>query len=405
MKFIPELHLTRLRYYRIAVGTFFFMQGLVFASWASRIPDIKTALGLSDASLGTLLLAIPVGQLCTLPLSGYLVNRLGSRRVLSIAALFYPAMLVLLGLMDSMWHLWMALFLFGMGANLSNIAINTQGVGVERLYGRSIMATFHGLWSIAGFIGGLISTWMVGLDIEPFPHFCIIFGICALNLLAMVRMTLPRDVTPAVKTEPRNGKFIKPDSYIVLLGLIAFGNMACEGTMFDWSGVYFETVIDPPKELVRLGYIACMCTMATGRFIADRFVTRFGAIPVIRTSGAIISIGLLLSVIFPYLATATVGFMLVGFGISSVVPICYSLAGKSTTMRPGPALAAVSTIGFLGFLMGPPLIGFIAHALSLRWSFALIACIGLLNTVISPMLRSRMTGNVHSAQEKGAKKA
>ena len=145
--------------------------------------------------------------------------------------------------------------------------------------------------------------------------------------------------------------------------------------------IYFETVIDPPKELVRLGYIACMCTMATGRFIADRFVIRFGAIPVIRTSGAIISIGLLLSVIFPYLATATVGFMLVGFGISSVVPICYSLAGKSTTMRPGPALAAVSTIGFLGFLMGPPLIGFIAEMSSLRISFAVMVKTPLTNVM------------------------
>ena len=397
MKLVPSIHLTRLRYYRLAVGTFFFMQGLVFASWASRIPDIKTALGLSDAALGTVLLAIPIGQLCTLPLSGYLVNRLGSRKVLSIAALYYPAMLVLLRLMDSMWHLWLALFLFGMGANLCNIAINTQGVGVERLYGRSIMATFHGLWSIAGFIGGLISTWMVGFDINPFPHFCIIFGICAINLFIMGRMTLPRDVIPATKKEDNGGKFIKPNKYIILLGVIAFGNMACEGTMFDWSGVYFETIINPPKELVRLGYIACMCTMATGRFIADRFVTRFGAIPVIRTSGIIISTGLFMAVIFPHLVTATIGFMLVGFGISSIVPICYSLAGKSATMRPGPALASVSTIGFLGFLLGPPLIGFVAHASSLRWSFAIIACIGLLNTIIGPKLRTQMSLNENKA--------
>ena len=175
----------------------------------------------------------------------------------------------------------------------------------------------------------------------------------------------------------------------LLLGLIAFGSMACEGTMFDWSGVYFETVIRPPKELIRLGYIAFMCTMACGRFTADRLVTRFGAIRVIRASGIVIATGLLLSVLFPHLTTATLGFLLVGFGTSSVVPLCYSLAGRSKTMLPGVALATVSTIGFFGFLLGPPVIGFIAHALNLRWSFALIALIGLTTTVAAPMLRQK----------------
>ncbi len=387
MGLLPEVRMTTLCYYRIAVGTFFFMQGLVFASWASRIPDIKNTLGLGDAALGTLLLAIPLGQLSTVPLSAMLVNRFGSRRVLTTVALFYPAMLVLLGLMDSMWHLWGALFLFGSAANMANIAINTQGVGVERLYGRSIMGTFHGLWSIAGFVGGVISTWMVSADIEPFGHFCIIFGICAINLLVMGRMTLPRDMARTEKKDKEKGSIFRADRYILLLGLITFANMACEGTMFDWSGVYFETVINPPKELVRLGYIGCMCMMATGRFVADRLIMRFGAVRVIQVSGLLIFSGLAVAVIFPTLVTATAGFMLVGFGISSVVPICYSLAGKSTTMPPGPALAAVSSIGFLGFLLGPPVIGFIAQASSLRWSFALVACIGIINSIMAPRLR------------------
>ncbi|MFR5871626.1 MAG: hypothetical protein ACLUEV_08545 [Alistipes sp.] len=142
--------------------------------------------------------------------------------------------------------------------------------------------------------------------------------------------------------------FVRPDRYILLLGLIAFGSMACEGTMFDWSGVYFETVIRPPKELIRLGYIAFMCTMACGRFTADRLVTRFGAIRVIRASGIVIATGLLLSVLFPA-PNRHAGILLVGFRTSSVVPLCYNLAGRSKTMLPGVALATVSTIGFSGF--------------------------------------------------------
>lgn len=158
--------------------------------------------------------------------------------------------------------------------------------------------------------------------------------------------------------------------------------------MFDWAAASISKRSSDLRELIRLGYIAFMCTMACGRFTADRLVTRFGAIRVIRASGIVIAIGLLLSVHFLHLTTATLGFLLVGFGTSSVVPLCYSLAGRSKTML-GVALATVSTIGFFGFLLGPPVIGFIAHALNLRWSFALIALIGLTTTVAAPMLRQK----------------
>ena len=369
--------------YRVSLLILFFMMGSVFGSWASRIPDIKDALHLNEAVLGSVLFALPVGQLSAMALSGYLVSRYGSKLVLTVAALLYPAALVGLGAASSIGQLTLGLFLFGITANLCNIAVNTQGVGVERLYNRSIMASFHGLWSLAGFCGGLVSTLMVGYDIPPLMHFCIIYAVTFAVLVTMRGSMLPRDAKPVDEKKTKK-VFVRPDRYILLLGLIAFGSMACEGTMFDWSGVYFETVIRPPKELIRLGYIAFMCTMACGRFTADRLVTRFGAI---RASGIVIATGLLLSVLFPHLTTATLGFLLVGFGTSSVVPLCYSLAGRSKTMLPGVALATVSTIGFFGFLLGPPVIGFIAHALNLRWSFALIALIGLTTTVA--MLRQK----------------
>ena len=397
------LSLSATKRYRFSVSAFFFIQGLVFSSWASRIPDIKDALHLNEAVLGSVLFALPVGQLSAMALSGYLVSRYGSKLVLTVTAglllfgtLFFlfaewnnPKTIgVRLGAASSIGQLTLGLFLFGITANLCNIAVNTQGVGVERLYNRSIMASFHGLWSLAGFCGGLISTLMVGYDVPPLMHFCIIYAVTFAVLVTMRGSMLPRDTKPAGEKTPKK-VFVRPDRYILLLGLIAFGSMACEGTMFDWSGVYFETVIRPPKELIRLGYIAFMCTMACGRFTADRLVTRFGAIRVIRASGIVIATGLLLSVLFPHLTTATLGFLLVGFGTSSVVPLCYSLAGRSKTMLPGVALATVSTIGFFGFLLGPPVIGFIAHALNLRWSFALIALIGLTTTVAAPMLRQK----------------
>lgn len=381
------MRLTTQKRYRIAVSAFYFIQGLVFASWASRIPDIKSALHLSDAALGGVLFAMPVGQLSAMALSGYLVSRCGSRKILTLAAILYPAALVVLGSVGEVWALTAGLFCFGIASNLCNIAVNTQGVDVERLYGRSIMATFHGLWSVAGFVGGLISMWMVAGNISPFYHFCMICGITLALLFVMRNALVPRDVKPAEKKERQ--VFSKPERFVVLLGIMAFGSMVCEGTMFDWSGVYFEQVIQPPKDLVRLGYVACMCTMALGRFVADKLITRWGAVRVVRVCGLTITTGLLLVVLFPYITMATIGFLLVGFGISATVPICYSMAGKSKKMLPGVALATVSTIGFFGFLLGPPVIGFVSQALNLRWAFALIACIGLVISLLAPALKER----------------
>jgi MFS family permease len=205
-------------------------------------------------------------------------------------------------------------------------------------------------------------------------------------ILFLRKSLLPRDMVRKEGAAPIR-IFTKPDRYIALLGLIVFGSMICEGSMFDWSSIYFEEVIKPSKELVRLGYIAFMSTMATGRFAADKLVNRFGVVRMIRASGIVIATGLMLAVVFPNLLMATLGFLLVGLGTSSVVPLCYSLAGKSKTMMPGIALATVSTIGFGGFLLGPPVIGFIAQISSMRWSFAVIAAIGLATTFLAPKLK------------------
>lgn len=367
------------RGYRIAVSVFFFIAGLVFASWACRIPDIKTQLHLSDAGLGSVLFALPVGLMCSLPLSGWLVSHLGSKRVMLIGALMYPATLVMLGLTTSVWQLVAGLVCFGLFSNMCNIAVNTQAVGVEALYGRSIMASFHGLWSLAGFTGAAVGALVVSKNMSTFTHFCLIFTASLFLVLMAHRHTLPEDE----KSDEPKPIFVVPDAAILKLGLIAFGSMVCEGTMFDWSGVYFQKVVKVPKEYVTLGYVAFMSTMAGGRFAADWVVTRMGSAAVLQGSGILIAIGLLLSVIFPQMVPATIGFLLVGIGVSSVVPLVYGLAGRSKTMTPGMALASVSTIGFLGFLIGPPLIGFIAQAASLRWSFTLIAVLGLATTMLA----------------------
>lgn len=362
------------RVYRIAVGCLFFLQGLCFATWASRIPSITQQLHLSEASLGLVLFALPIGSMAALPFAGWLVTRWGSKRVATNAVLLYATLLLLIGMANSIALLVSVLVLFGMTGNVANIAINTQAVGVEAKYGRNIMASFHGLWSLAGFTAAGIGTFMMGKAVLPFHHFLLVTALLGAGVAASFQYLLPNEEK---STEP-TPLLVKPDGTLLKLGLIAFCCMICEGAMFDWSGIYFQNVVRAEKDWIGAGYTAFMCTMAAGRFVADWVVARIGFTRTIVLSGCLIASGLLLAVAFPSLGSAIAGFLIVGFGVSSVVPLVYSQAGRSKKVSPGIALAAVSSVGFLGFLIGPPLIGLVAGLFGLRISFLGVALMGIL---------------------------
>lgn len=368
--------------FRIAVAALFFLLGICFASWASRIPSIQQTLGLSEAALGLVLLAIPVGLLFSIPFSGWFVAKLGSRKVVSVALIFYSLILITIGLAQTKFQLMGCLFLFGFFGNMSNIAINTQAVGVEAIYARSVMASFHGMWSLAGFTAAAIGSVMIGANVVPYRHFIIIALFVLTTIFIAFRYTLKEDFN---KQQKGQKIFVMPDKSLLNLGVIAFCSMICEGAMFDWSGVYFKKVVMAEKVWIGAGYTAFMSTMATGRFVADWFTSKFGVRNTFRISGVLTAAGLMIAVLFPNLVTAIIGFFLVGFGVSSVVPLVYSAAGRSKVMSAGVAIAAVSTIGFFGFLIGPPLIGMIAGLSSLRISFVVIAAMGLCVSVIATL--------------------
>ena len=266
---------------RIAISSFYFCMGFSFASWASRIPDIKTRLQLSEAQLGTMLLALPLGQLLTMPVSGRLVTKYGSRTIMSIAALLYAIELTNIGWASQMWQLGLALFIFGVVGNMANISVNTQGVLAEKIYGRPIMTSFHGVWSIAGFTGALVGLLMMNLKLTPRQHFFIVAAMVFIIVLIARRYLIPGTTAPAEKKK----FFSKPEGVLVQLGIIAFCSMAAEGTMFDWSGVYFKEVVETPRSLIILGYASFMIMMATGRFFGDRIIARVGRKKLLQVSG------------------------------------------------------------------------------------------------------------------------
>jgi MFS family permease len=361
---------------RIAVALVYFCMGLCFSSWASRIPDIKSALHLNDAMFGTILFALPAGQFLMMTFSGKLVTRFGSRRVILFALPLYTIFLSNIGLVKQGWQLAIALFLFGLAGNLCNISINTQGVATECLYERPIMASFHGGWSLAGFTGALIGLLMINLKVPPYWHFITIILI-AWIIIVINHPFLVKGRIGVNTDEPKRKFFSKPDSILLQLGIIGFCSMASEGAMFDWSGVYFKDVVKAPSSLVILGYTSFMIMMATGRFVADYMTSKIGRKKLLQICGVMISTGLFTSVLFPYLIPCTIAFMLVGLGVSSIVPTVYSAAGKHVRVPAGIALATVSSVSFLGFLMGPPLIGYISQIAGLRYSFAVIGVFGI----------------------------
>ncbi|MCB2379563.1 MFS transporter [Hymenobacter sp. BT635] len=362
---------------RWAITVFFLVSGFGYATWASRIPTIQHELGLSEAELGGVLLALPTGLMLTLPVTGYLLQRFSSRQIMLTGAVLYNVALGLLGFAAQTWQLVALLFCFGSSRNLLNISMNAQSVGVQALYDRSIIATFHGVWSVAGFAAAALGAVLIGANIAPDYHFVAV-GIVLTGLaLAFFPRSLELAPTPADPDKPARPRFALPDKHLLKFGLICFASMACEGTMYDWSGVYFEKAVHAPREWAAAGFATYMVAMTTGRFVGDWLVNRYGVKPLLRVSGLLMTLGLALAALFPLPLPAAVGFALVGLGVSCVVPMVFSMVGRVSTLSSGAAIAGVSTVGYIGFLLVPPVVGFIASAADLRWSFALMATLGI----------------------------
>jgi MFS family permease len=372
-----------LRANRIGVSIFFLLHGLCFASWASRIPTIQAQLQLTEAALGTILFALPVGFFISLPFSGWLIARLSSKKVVVLSSIGYSLALTGIGAASSALQVAASLLVFGFFANMLNISMNTQAVAVEAAYGKRLLASFHGLWSLAGFAGAATGAWMISHNISCLWHFAFITAAFVPGLLLATRYLTPRDRA----SEENKPLFSLPDKALLGLGLIAFCSMMVEGAMFDWSGVYMNKVVNAAAEQTAMGYTLFMVAMTTMRFMADAIAVRFGLKRMLQLSGSLATTGLLLAVFYPHYVPVLMAFALVGLGVSSVVPMVYSAAGNSRTMSPGAAITAVSSLGFMGFLIGPPAIGFIAGASTLRGSFMALAVMAIAVLLLATIQR------------------
>ncbi|MBD8389539.1 MFS transporter [Dysgonomonas sp. BGC7] len=372
---------------RLAIFCLYFCTGICFSSWASRIPDIKTSLGLGDAAWGTILLMIPIGQICGMTISGLIISKIGSKKIFPFALIGYVLALLLVGVSASEYALILSLIIFGFFGNFCNISINTQAVTIENMYHKPIMASFHGGWSFAGLTGAAIGLLMSTLHMRPVLHFGII-GLIVLITLIINKPYLQAD--PKKEKDPADiaaKKKNKPETFLFLLGTVAFCGMAAEGAMSDWSGLYLIDVVGTQKNIAPIGLAAYMVTMATGRFLIDKATQKWGRKRVLQTGGTLIAVGLFTAVALPHFVTTIIAFMIIGLGTAGIVPTIYSVAGQKTKIPTSIALTIVSSVSFLGFLMGPPLIGYISSVTNLRYSYALIGLFGICIVVLASMIK------------------
>jgi MFS family permease len=365
--------------HRFYLSIFFFLSGVCFSTWTSRIPTIKDHFQLNEAELGTLLLFLPISSLIGLPVSGWLVSRFDSRIPLSFGFVAMSIAMIFIGLADTRFALVASLCVFAFSMRIFNISVNTQALTVQKLFERRINGSFHGLWSTGGIVGVGFSTVLVAVKIPMEIHLAIVSCVTLLATAFCYKHLIQKDRAPS-GNKPILGK---PDPYIVYLGLLVFLAAICEGGMFDWSGIYFKEVVD--VEIFTLGYLIFMVFMALSRFASDRIVEAIGMPRTYIMSATFIFLGILLAIVFPYFWTSLVGFCLVGFGTASVIPMTYLLAGTSKKYSPGMAISIIATYAIVGMLIGPPMIGYIAHAFNLKISFITFAFAGLMLIPISQM--------------------
>jgi MFS family permease len=358
---------------RLAVAMLFFLTGVTFASWATRIPAMQTKLGLSPGELGVALLGTAAGELVFMNLAGYLATRFGSWSVTVIASVCLSLVLPILALAPSLLILVAMLVLFGASFGSVNVAMNTQGVAVERRYGHSIFNSFHACYSLGGLTGALVGGLVAAHDIAPLPHF---LGVAFLGII--LTLSIARFLLPARADALGAGvAFARPTRPLLALGLVAFCVVLGEGAMADWSAVYLNTILRAGMGLAAAGYAAFSIVMAVGRGLGDHLTNRLGSRMMVRLGGLVAAGGLTLALVVNWVPLALVGFGLVGAGFSVIFPLTLSAAGRTSKQVSGTAIATVATCGYVGFLVGPAVIGFAADALSLRVALGVVVLLSL----------------------------
>jgi predicted MFS family arabinose efflux permease len=351
---------------RTATSICFLVNGALVGTWVAQIPFVQERFDVSKTTIGIVLLFMAAGAFVAMPLTGHVLERRASAQVLRLAALVYPPLLLLpLGAPGPML-LAAGLVVFGAGNGAMDVSMNAHGVAVERALGRPIMSSLHACWSFGGLVGagGVAAAAALGVD----PR---VEGACAaLALWVVVSLATSRLGGASVHGEPGTAGFALPSRSVLLIGALCFLVMTTEGAVADWAGIYLTGVTDASRAASAVGFAGFSLGMAVARLGGDGLVERYSRRSVLVGGAALAAVSLAILLAAGQAAVAVIAFVLVGVGVANAVPLLFSAAGRVPPA--GPSLAAVFTIGYLGFILGPPVIGVLADALTLTAALALV---------------------------------
>jgi MFS family permease len=363
--------LTRpLRLARASTFVFFALNGFLLGTWVVHIPAIENRTGITHALLGWLLLLMGGGAFLAMQVSGRLVDRYGSRRIVPVTGLFLAAAIIGPALATNAWTLAMALILLGLGNGALDVAMNAHAVQVEHGYVRPVMSAFHAVFSLGGVLASLLGAQAIarGWDLRLTLGYSAALGamttlIAGTHLLQRERIPRPSDAVPTRKR--------RMPSHAWILGLPAFLLMLTEGIANDWSALDLQDVLGAPPATAALAYGAFSTAMTAGRLLTDRVAARKGAVFIIHYGTAVAAIGLTTAALSPGVPIALLGWTVFGIGLSGCVPQFFTAAGNVDRSSSGMNLSRVVGMGYLGLLTGPALIGILTHLIPLNMAFFL----------------------------------
>jgi MFS family permease len=387
---LPLPSIRTLNIHRIAISSVFGINGFLFAQFIARIPTLKAQLALQHAALGFSFLGMTVGSLLFMPMMGILIAKFGSRVLVQIAAVCFCLAILLPTLVHSALGLFLVLVVLGASNGSLDVAMNAQASSLEGRYGKPIMSSFHAMWSLGSLLGIFVGSLFARAETPLLTHWGSVALVALLGMGLSFFGLLGSDPKPnssePISSEPKT-KFKVP-ALLWVIGIIAVAGLLSEGAMADWSAIYLKENLKADAGIAALGFGAVQLSMFAMRLAGDHLSERWGASRLIGISGLFITVGMALTLLLEQPIWALGGLVVVGFGLATLFPLALSFAGKIPSLPAASGIAWVSSLGYTGFLAGPPIIGLLAQAVGLRLALGWVALMGLLVFALSQLLRS-----------------
>ncbi len=359
----------------------FLALGLAISAWAVLVPYAKARLGVNEAILGLLLLLVGTGAIVSMPFAGWLTSRYGCRKTLVVSTTIFMLSLVGLAFVSSRWAFGLSLFLFGASSGVVDVGMNIQAILVEKERKRSMMSGLHGMYSVGGFFGALIISALLNLGLSPLASI-----VCLTGTLIVVLFFMARYLFPYGHESKNRRSFSLPKGSILMLGVLCFIMYMGDGVVLDWGALFMTTTKSISPDTAGLSFAIFSVAISIGRLFGDRLVEWLGIRKVMTGSGIVAALGFIIVMEAPSAPIAFAGFVVVGLGAANLIPLLFTIASRQKKMPVPQAISSVTTLGYLGLLVGPAMMGFIAHATSLYVVFGIVAALMIFVSVTSRWL-------------------